>query len=59
MGDGVLEAISGLYGVTDVHYKEACMTLLNHAASHLKTNVPTELLNTLMIYFQLTEALDN
>jgi hypothetical protein len=58
MGDDVLEVISGLYGVTDIHSKEACTTLLNHAALHLKTNVPTELLNTLMIHFLLAEALD-
>jgi hypothetical protein len=50
-------AISDLYGVTNVHFKEVRATLLNHAASHLKTLIPTELLNTLMILFLLTEAL--
>jgi hypothetical protein len=50
-------AISGLYGVVGVHSKEACATLLNHATSHLKTLIPTELLNALMILFLLIEAL--
>jgi hypothetical protein len=57
MGDGILEVISSLYGVAGIHSKEARTTLLNHTASHLKTNVPTELLITLMIHFLLTEAL--
>jgi hypothetical protein len=56
MGDGILKAIYGLYGVVGVHFKEVRMTLLNHAASHLKTLIPIELLNTLMIHFLLTEA---
>jgi hypothetical protein len=33
------------------------VTLLNHAASHLKILIPMELLNTLMILFLLTEVL--
>jgi hypothetical protein len=40
-------AISGLYGVIGVHFKEARTTLL----------IPTELVNTLMILFLSTEAL--
>jgi hypothetical protein len=50
-------AISGLYGVTGVHSQEAHMTLLNHAASHLKTLISMELVNTLIIRFLLTEIL--
>jgi hypothetical protein len=33
------------------------VTLINHAAPHHKTIILTELLNTLMILFLLTEAL--
>jgi hypothetical protein len=33
-------------------------TLLNHVVSHLKTLILTELLNTLMILFVVTGALD-
>jgi hypothetical protein len=33
------------------------MTLLNHGASHFKTLIPTELLNTILILFLLIEAL--
>jgi hypothetical protein len=33
------------------------VTLINHAAPHYKTLILTELLNTLMILFLLTEAL--
>jgi hypothetical protein len=50
-------SISGLSGVTSVYSKEVCTTLLNHTASHPKTLIPSELLNTLMILFLLTEAL--
>jgi hypothetical protein len=49
--------ISSLYGVTGVHSKEAHVALLNHTMSHLKTLIPTELLNNLMIIFLLTKAL--
>jgi hypothetical protein len=58
MGDGILEAISSLFGVAGVHSKEANATLLNHTTSHLKTNVPIELLNNIMTHFLLTETLD-
>jgi hypothetical protein len=58
MGDGVLEAISGLFGVAGVHSKEARATLLNHTTSHLKTNVLIELLNNIMTHFLLTETMD-
>jgi hypothetical protein len=34
------------------------VTLLNHVTLHLKTLILMELLNTLMILFLLTEALD-
>jgi hypothetical protein len=35
MGDGILEVISGLYGVVDIHSKEACDGLVKrHVASY-------------------------
>jgi hypothetical protein len=42
--------IFSLYGVTDIHFREVGVTILNHVMPHLKTLISTELLNTLLMW---------